>query len=79
MPFVSHVTALPTSDPKTIRAQLADQVCAPVLWEKSMRWALAHGLRRFLEPGPGEVLAGLLRKIDPDAEIRSVATPAAVG
>lgn len=79
VPFVSNVTALPTSDPNTIRAQLADQVCAPVLWEKSMRWALAQGLRRFLEPGPGEVLAGLLRKIDPDAEIRSVATPAAVG
>jgi [acyl-carrier-protein] S-malonyltransferase len=77
--FVSNVTAQPTNDPEAIRTQLANQVCAPVLWEKSMRWALAANLRRFLEPGPGEVLAGLLRKIDPDVEIRSVATPAALG
>ncbi len=79
VPFVSNVTALPTTDPETIRTQLANQVCAPVLWEKSMRWALAQNLRRFLEPGPGEVLAGLLRKIDPNVEIRSIATPAALG
>lgn len=79
VPFVSNVTALPTNDPETIRTQLANQVCAPVLWEKSMRWALAQNLRKFLEPGPGEVLAGLLRKIDPDVEIRSVATPATLG
>jgi [acyl-carrier-protein] S-malonyltransferase len=79
VPFVSNVTALPTSDPEAIRTQLANQVCAPVLWEKSMRFALAQNLRRFLEPGPGEVLAGLLRKIDPDVEVRSIATPAALG
>ncbi len=74
VPFLSNVTALPTSDPEAIRAQLADQVCAPVLWEKSMRWALAQGITRYLEPGPGEVLAGLLRKIEPNVEVRSVAT-----
>lgn len=78
VPFVSNVTGEPTADPETIRTQLADQVCAPVLWEKSMRWALAHGISKFLEPGPGEVLAGLMKKIDPEAEIRSVATPAAI-
>lgn len=78
VPFVSNVTGDATDDPERIRAQLADQVCAPVLWEKSMRWALAHGIRKFLEPGPGEVLAGLLRKIEAEAEIRSVATPAAL-
>jgi [acyl-carrier-protein] S-malonyltransferase len=78
VPFVSNVTALPTNDPQAIRAQLADQVCAPVLWEKSMRWALAQGMQKFLEPGPGEVLAGLLRKIEPNVEVRSVATPAAL-
>ena len=75
VPFVSNVTALPTNDPQKIREQLAEQVCAPVLWEKSLRWALAQGIRRFLEPGPGEVLAGLLRKVDETVEVRSAATP----
>lgn len=76
VPFVSNVTGIQTSDPETIRRQLAVQVCAPVLWEKSMRYALSQGVKHFLEPGPGEVLAGILRKIDPQAGVRSVATPA---
>lgn len=78
VPFVGNVTGLPSDDPETIRRQLAEQVCAPVLWEKSVRWALAQGIRAFLEPGPGEVLAGILRKIDPEAQVRSAATPAAI-
>jgi len=74
--FVSNVTALPTTDPARIRAQLAEQVCAPVLWERSMRWALAQGITEFLEPGPGTVLAGILSKIDPAAQVRAAAKPA---
>ena len=75
VPFVSNVTALPATDPGRIREQLAEQVCAPVLWERSMRWALGQGIQRYLEPGPGEVLAGLLRKVDEGVQVRSAATP----
>ncbi len=73
--FVSNVTALETTDPERIRAQLAEQVCAPVLWERSMRHALGLGIREFLEPGPGTVLAGILSKIDAEAHVRSAARP----
>lgn len=76
VPFVSNVTALETTDPERIRQQLAEQVCAPVLWERSMRHALGRGIRTFLEPGPGNVLAGILAKIDPEAHVRSAARPA---
>ncbi len=78
VPFVGNVTGEPTDDPALIKQQLAQQVCAPVLWEKSMRWALDAGLRNFLEPGPGSVLAGIMRKIDAEASVRSAATPADV-
>jgi len=76
VPFVSNVTAFETTDPERIRAQLAEQVCAPVLWERSMRHALAKGISEFLEPGPGTVLAGILSKIDAQARVRSAARPA---
>ena len=76
VPFLNNVSGGPVSDPEQIREQLGQQVCAPVLWERSMRWALDQGIRRFLEPGPGQVLAGLLRKIDPEVEVESAATPA---
>ena len=74
--FLPNVTAEPTQDPERIRDLLAQQVCAPVLWERSMRWALAGGQRSFLEPGPGKVLAGILGKIDATATCRSVTVPA---
>ena len=79
IPFASNVTAELASDPEAIRRQLAEQVCAPVLWEKSMRLALARGIRAFLEPAPGTVLAGILGKIDPEARVRSAARPEDLG
>ena len=75
VPFASNVTGALSSDPGAIRTQLADQVCASVLWEQSMRLALSLGVRRFLEPAPGEVLAGILRKIDEGATVLAVAKP----
>ena len=75
VPFLSNVTGAETSDPDAIRRQLADQVCAPVLWERSMREALGRGIVEFLEPGPGQVLAGILKKIDAEPSVRSVAKP----
>ena len=78
IPFVTNVTGQPVEDPEAIRRNLAEQVCSPVRWEDSMRWAVAQGIQDWLEPAPGAVLAGLLRKIDPDARVRSAATPAAL-
>jgi len=75
MTLLTNVTGGPVSEPQRIREHLAAQVCAPVLWEKSMRHALAQGLTQFLEPAPGKVLAGILRKIDENAVCRSAATP----
>jgi [acyl-carrier-protein] S-malonyltransferase len=75
VPFANNVTAELATDPEAIRRQLAEQVCAPVLWEKSMRLALARGIRSFLEPAPGTVLAGILGKIDPEARVRAAARP----
>lgn len=75
IPFASNVTGGPVVDPEGIRTGLAEQVCAPVLWEKCMRWALGEGVESFLEPAPGTVLAGILGKISPGARVRSAARP----
>ncbi len=75
LPVISNVTAGPVGGPDEIRDLLARQVCSPVLWERSMRHALAEGVTRYLEPGPGTILAGILRKIDPEAQVHGAATP----
>lgn len=79
--FLTNVTGERVSDPEQIRTHLANQVCASVLWEKSMRRAIELGVREFAEPGPGAVLGGLLAKIDATLSVRSYARPedAAVG
>jgi [acyl-carrier-protein] S-malonyltransferase len=79
IPVVSNVTGEPVADPGEIRALLARQVCSPVLWEESVRWALDRGVAAFLEPGPGNVLSGLVRRIAKEAgtpvTVRSVERP----
>jgi [acyl-carrier-protein] S-malonyltransferase len=76
VPVVSNVTARPVEGPDEIRRNLAEQICSPVLWEKSMRWLVEErGVGAFLEPGPGNVLAGLMRRIAKEASVRSAATP----
>lgn len=80
IPFVSNVTATPLVEPAEIKAALARQVCSSVLWEQSMRHALAAGIEAVLEPGPGNVLCGLMRRIAKDAggspTLRGVEKPA---
>jgi len=80
VPFVNNVTGTLVSDPEAIRRSLAQQVCAPVLWEKTQRFALSQGIEHYLEPGPGKVLAGLMRKtarvVGQAAEVRGVKPPA---
>ena len=73
--FLTNVTGEALVEPDEIRASLAEQVCRSVLWEKSMRSALSLGVKRYLEPGPGTVLAGILSKIDESAQVISAAKP----
>ena len=69
IPVYANVSATPTTDPEEIRTALATQICSPVRWEESIR---AIGARSYTEFGPGRVLAGLVRKIDPAAEVTSI-------
>jgi [acyl-carrier-protein] S-malonyltransferase len=76
VPVISNVTARPVSGPDEVKSLLAQQVCSPVLWEDSVRWMISEGLTSFLEPSPGRVLSGILRKIDRDVECVSADEPA---
>ncbi|MCB2205201.1 ACP S-malonyltransferase [bacterium] len=73
-PVYSNVTALPVTAAAEIRENLLRQVTSPVLWEKSMRNMRADGIEAFIESGPGNVLQGLLKRIDGDAACRTVGT-----
>jgi len=71
LPVISNVTAQAVRDPQQIRTLLVQQLTHPVLWEPSMCRLLAEGFDRFIEIGPGKVLAGLMRRIGPNADMEN--------
>ncbi|HOJ05611.1 MAG TPA: ACP S-malonyltransferase [Bacteroidota bacterium] len=73
-PVYSNVTAEAERDATTIRANLLAQVTSPVLWENSMRNMIRDGLSRAIEMGPGNVLQGLLKRIDGNVTCATVGT-----
>ena len=76
VPVVANVTAEPTRDPETIRRLLVEQVTGAVRWRECVAYVASHGATKFVECGSGKVLAGLLKRIAPQALGISVGAPA---
>ncbi|MBD1427463.1 ACP S-malonyltransferase [Sphingobacterium arenae] len=71
-PIVQNVDAKPYTDPAQIKANLIAQLTGAVRWTQTVQQMLADGIEAFVEVGPGNVLQGLVKKVD-----RSVPTSAA--
>jgi [acyl-carrier-protein] S-malonyltransferase len=71
-PVVANVDAEPKRDRTASIEALIRQVSAPVRFEQVVRRLIADGARTFVELGPGTVLAGLIRKIDPSVTVVSI-------
>ncbi|MGI6082176.1 MAG: ACP S-malonyltransferase [Limnochordia bacterium] len=76
IPVYSNVYAKAMRDPDEIAEALVKQVSYPVLWEDTIRALRAEGVTTFVELGPGRVLSGLVRRIDPTAQVLNVEDPA---
>jgi [acyl-carrier-protein] S-malonyltransferase len=71
-PVYQNVNGLPSIDPVTIKANLMAQLTSPVRWTQSVKNMVADGATNFVEAGPGKVLQGLIKKIDPGVTAESV-------
>ncbi len=69
---ISNVIALPQYTCEQVKDNLIKQLTSSVLWEKSIRFMIKQGVNKFFEIGPGRVLKGLIRKIDPSAEVINI-------
>lgn len=67
-PIYQNVTATAVSDATQIKANLISQLTAPVRWTQSVQQMIADGATLFTEVGPGNVLQGLVKKIDREAQ-----------
>jgi [acyl-carrier-protein] S-malonyltransferase len=72
IPVISNVTAYSQDSPESIKENLVDQLSSTTHWEESIRNVAARGIRNFIEIGPGTVLKGLLRKIDPELVCQNI-------
>lgn len=71
-PVYQNVNGLPAIEVSEIKKNLIAQLTAPVRWTQSVRQMTADGAQLFLECGPGKVLQGLVKKISPEAEAKSI-------
>jgi [acyl-carrier-protein] S-malonyltransferase len=77
-PVMSNVTGGPVETLPEIRTTLQDQITSTVRWTDCMESLLERGCDFFIELGPGEILAGLLRRTRKEAQVMSVSDPASV-
>ena len=68
-PIYQNVSAKAEKEPEIIRENLLKQLTAPVRWTQSVQNMIADGANEFYEFGPGDVLKGLIRKINPDVQV----------
>ena len=78
IPIVANVDAEPKVTAAAGIDALVRQVSSPVRWEDVVKRLIADGTRTFIELGPGNVLAGLVKKIDRSVTVASVEDPAAL-
>jgi [acyl-carrier-protein] S-malonyltransferase len=78
VPLIANISAAKATDPAAIRDLLVRQVTGTVRWRESILAMQAIGVDSYLELGAGKVLAGLVRRIAPDAKAISAGTPAEI-
>ena len=79
IPVYSNVTARPVTGAAEIRDLMVLQLTSPVRWTETVRNMAADGAKRAYEIGPGNVLAGLIKRIVETFEVVSVTDPASIG
>ncbi len=67
-----NVNASPSKDVSSIKVNLIAQLTAPVRWTQSVQKMVEDGASEFVESGPGKVLQGLVKKIAPSVDAKSI-------
>ena len=79
IPVVPNVTGELTTSPTVIKDSLERQITSPVKWVASIKNMIEAGATTFVELGPGRVLTGLIRRIDPQSKVFNVQEPSDIG
>jgi [acyl-carrier-protein] S-malonyltransferase len=78
IPIIGNTTAQPLSSAEPVKDELLRQLCNCVRWQGSVEYMMGDGVSTFIEIGPGKVLAGLIKRIDRNANIINIGDAEAV-
>jgi [acyl-carrier-protein] S-malonyltransferase len=84
IPVVANITGQVLHSANEIKRELGEQLCKPVQWTRSVLEMTNNGSHTFIEIGPGNVLSGLIRRIDSsvqvhnsrDVDVQTISAPA---
>ena len=71
-PIYQNFTSDPVKNPSIIKSNLLSQLTGAVLWTQSVNKMINDGVKEFYEVGPGNILQGLIRKIDNDITVGKI-------
>jgi len=72
VPIVNNADAVVLTTAERIKASLIKQLNSPLLWEDSVRNIVETGVDTIIEVGPGKVLTGLIKRIEPSVRLFNV-------
>ena len=72
VPIVVNSTAQPVTTAAEIKQELLQQLSSCVQWQKSVEYMVGAGVSTFIEIGPGQVLHGLIKRINQEAQILNI-------
>jgi [acyl-carrier-protein] S-malonyltransferase len=72
IPVISNVTTRPLADIDSIKKELVKQLRNCIQWQGSVEYMMHSGVTTFYEIGPGKVLSGLIRRINPELQIFNI-------
>ena len=72
VPIIANVTAQPLTGSSQIREELLKQLCNGVQWQRSVEYMVKQQVGKFIEIGPGKVLAGLVKRITRESEMVNI-------
>jgi [acyl-carrier-protein] S-malonyltransferase len=78
IPVVNNIDVAFETDPKRIRDALYRQAFGPVRWVECVQAIKARGITTLVECGPGKVLAGMTKRIDPEMQALALLDPASL-
>lgn len=78
MPVINNVDVAPADMPEDIVDALVRQAWHPVRWVETIQGMKAMGVTHVVECGPGKVLSGLIKRIEPELQVLSINDPASL-